>query len=859
MSVPPEKEIKRESPVEKAVFRLLNAMTKGSEPPPAVSILLQTLEDAQLLSFCIDAVPYFPHALHYVLHPFTWTESDYNSFYGFFWCCLGALTLNIALMIFVGVQFQKGSFRWMWPLVLLRWLSVLLTTVLFEPLVSIFVMAINCSHDEAGNFVVAAFPEVTCTGAHIPAIILGCIGVLLIVPFGLLINYVFVECEPNSRDPHAKAHGYMELLYMLLKIILVVLEQVSKSRDSKIALLIMLPILITSYARYQPYINQYMNSIRIGNLLSAFFWAIGSLVCQAYDPGNSPVPLTILALCIPLAHAIGKGLVLLSHNLIVGRVIGNLKRKMEYDGRDIEGGKGVDALLGTLSRRRSSIIQSVVLDSTGDVTRSDYAASLAEARHNLPRRLDALAAVGRFKEVAANKKARPTPVFRCPEEVEISCRFLRDSVVDSAALEIMRALFNEGVEQYPKHAGLALSYAYHIATYDTDPSSATYYVEAAEANNPPLDVRFRIFMEKREHEQATHAEDLARSSFNVASYVEFQSLQNQAISSHLNSLMALKAFWQNLLSDQVNDNTIASYMSVMHTSQAKASNFYKRLNARYPNSKQLIRLYAKYAFTVQNNQELGAQLLSQADDIEFREQRTARNKIDVEGSIEKFEGLRRRSGLPLSVDTAQNIEPPKNEPSSPSRKGFRSHLMAIPGSMSGDILANPGGVDEESYKPTVEALFEESGAIHDNHPYVAATGGSALPVTNGPSRVSVMAPPSALSSDYESGAGSAAEEAVDIKRWKPSVAKSATSSITSNKDARKMKAQRVQMKANLLMSINRYTLSGRLWIIVLLGLLIANYNESSKMFRGPGTFLDTLRQETRARRICLTHSILVRR
>ncbi|KAI8826086.1 uncharacterized protein EV422DRAFT_153126 [Fimicolochytrium jonesii] len=218
----PAYERQRRSPVERALFQLLFAMTKGAEFPHSVSVLIQVFEDLQLMAYSLKHhldVPYAPQWLASILHPADWTRDSWGVFVPVFWLCFAATMLTTGLMAYVAVQFQRGSFKYVWPLALLRYLSTLLTSLLFEPMVTIFLIALQCidSPDGTGK-VFSQFRTVSCNGANLSVLALGVLGLALLIPLGLLITYVFVECSPSSKNPHAKANGYCDLVYLVVKV-----------------------------------------------------------------------------------------------------------------------------------------------------------------------------------------------------------------------------------------------------------------------------------------------------------------------------------------------------------------------------------------------------------------------------------------------------------------------------------------------------------------------------------------------------------------------------------------------------------------------------------------------------------------
>ncbi|KAI8826087.1 uncharacterized protein EV422DRAFT_152365 [Fimicolochytrium jonesii] len=311
--------------------------------------------------------------------------------------------------------------------------------------------------------------------------------------------------------------------------------------------------------------------------------------------------------------------------------------------------------------------------------------------------------------------------------------------------------------------------------------------------------------------------------------------------------MCLKVFWQGLLSDQVNSNTVAAYLDTMHTTQGSASSAYKKLIERFPSSKQILRLYAKYLLTVENNAELSAQLLSQAEDIEFREQRDVRQRLEGPNGI-----------LPAANSAGYPSPPAVNYPeiagSMMSDKGttgrFHPSLSKVIGSTAHESVGFAGAASGRSMEISDD---EESGRGYQNARVTHFPEEEIEPPTAKIAKVSIKpevssAGLSLASYNDEAGGGPEAEA---VPRHKVGGARSTTSSATSNKDIRKMRAEKMRMMENLSTQIRRYILYERLWLLVLLGLIIANYDRSLQMFQAPDTFLSTLRVRTgRMLQIC---------
>ncbi|TPX66945.1 hypothetical protein SpCBS45565_g04121 [Spizellomyces sp. 'palustris'] len=897
----------RQSTLEKAIFQLLYAMTKGAEFSPAIGLIHQLVEDMQFLVVPWDSrtlIKYAPTWLDYVFDPFRWATHNYAYLRVVLWILFAGVMMTFVMVGVVAAQFKKGSFQWIWPLVLLRYSSTLISTVLFQPIVEIFVITVYCRTDPGtGNLIVGDMTEFTCFSAeHLPMFVSACLGIILMVPFGALINYVFVECEPGSRNPGAKAHGMCDLVYLICKIVFVIMQRSTVIDYQLISLFVIHPILIYTYTRYQPYFNGYMNSVRVGIFIATLLSAIVSMVTlktTAPEGSSSPIPIIFLLLCIPVGLVAGFWLTKAVRELIVRRIMYNIRLKLEIEGADTERGclSPAATLAPSILKRKKSLftpgMSSPIMATAVELENKGKSGHESkESGYCSPKTPKALAAIQEYRSVTARKSLRPPVVFKSWLEADIGCRFLRESVRDAAALEIMTIVFTEAVEQYPKHPGLALNYAYYLWTFGDDPGTAHYYVEgdfeltrvcacredlpiflnvhtAAKASSPSFDVRFRIFMEEREHEQESRAEDLAASSFNVASYVEYQSMERQAIESHLRSLTAMKLFWSSLAREQLNVKTFPAYLDVMYNTQSSATTYYEKLLDRFPNSKQILRLYAKYLLTVKNNQELGAQLLTQAEDIEYREQQEAHERamrVRTAGSgRQSVQSLNRYKSIAVMQGelTSAGSVPLPTEDGKRQGPGDQQSRRESTNAEDGISVQVPGTKTLEAPRrqtlPTIEDVPSGSDVFRSDdkdleRPPLAVFVEFAETKFNNNREPSPEVP---LQSTMSIGS-KITNENPPVLKVSLHRARSQTSSNNSNRDSRRQKAIRTRMRENMISSVRKCTLYGRVWFLLLLGLLIGNYHESSGMFNAPATFLSTLREDTKARRSCTTEALAIR-
>ncbi|KAJ3154598.1 hypothetical protein HDU89_007836 [Geranomyces variabilis] len=837
------------SSLETTVFTLLYTMCKDAEHRSIVAYALLILEDIQLWAFSWvpKAVFGLPAIVRKIFYPLYFVDS-YTGYAVLLWLCLAILVATIALIAFTAFSLNRGRFQWMWPLILLRNLSALITTVFFMPFLEIFVTLVVCQVDDStGQRVLTEFPEHECFGSNMPLFVLSIVGLLITLPFGLFLNYIYVIPKPDSRNPLAKAHGMLDVLYFLLKTLLVFVSLLTSIKVRLIIVMLISLVLIVAYLNYMPHFSHRVNSLRVSIFTSSL---VSSIVALASNVANSKsyAPLGILAGMVPIALAGGWIITERVRRGKVQRIMTLLRRRMEMQASQPEenklrGGEKKPQLLHTalqdrrtsLKRRGSSKHDLESGNGTGvPVVNVSAPCPSTDIGSDFMADVSDLATVEQYKTVFSRKAIILPTVFNTPMDADIACRFLRDAEISPASRKIMTLIFEQALEQYPKQAQLALMYTFYLSRWGDDADECLHQLHCAKSNHPSLDVRFRIFMEERDFQQNTRSEEVGASSLNVAAYVEYQSLERQAISSHLASLVAIKAFWAFLAADGVDTGILAGHLNSMHKTQKDAVEYYEKIIARYP-SKQILRMYAKYMLTIANNQEVGDQLLKRADDIEHQEgsgymHPAAKGSTEVPSAVtppQTAYGLGQVPGV-SAIRTETIMESPSGELEAPPvpRSSVPSHVR------DRDMTRSASFEVPQSFTSLPQNI-----TIHRSLPRKTAFGGMSEWAKN------ATPEPSFLERDEEQGRQAVAKEQATF-----GASRSQASSNNSSKELRRQKARSLRLTENLLAPIIRLAIFVRLCCLCLLGLLIANYLVSVSLFDAPDSFLASLEDATRARR-----------
>ncbi|KAI8820660.1 uncharacterized protein EV422DRAFT_567555 [Fimicolochytrium jonesii] len=819
----------RMSHFEKTIFTFLYTMCKDAEHSSIFAYFMIVVEDVQMISFSWDpeAVWGLPNVVRGIMYPLNFVEHNYK-----------VLQVLFGLSMCVIALTHRGGFQWIWPLILLRALSTVVATALFMPFMEIFVLTTVCeSNIDGGGHHLKYFPDNRCfTPEHLPIFILSVVGLAFTLPFGLFINYIYVIPRPDSKNPAAKAHGMLDVLYFVLKVVIVFVDVLIGTPGKLVVLVLANLTLIMAYLQYMPHFNKHVNNMRVALFSVSFLSSIVALAAAVQAQENH-AGLAFIFICVPFGLAGGWYATEYTLKMKTARTMARLQRKLQMN--EAEENKIALGAPRIRATRQNSITQSLHRAESRGMMRtaganidnlekgsgklrhsatapniSDYdkikqfrqGAESIEQPYAPKDPSDVLSLGGKKDPItdaatilqyhaAASRKAElPPVVFNAATDADIVCRFLRDCEITDTSRKIMVLVFEEALSQFPTNAQLSLMYTYYLACWGDDDDACLLQFAATNRCKPSLAVRFRIFMEKQDFEQHRDSADLLASQMDVASYVEFQSLERQAMSSHLASLTSMKSFWAALRADAKQVRNLGRILSLMHKSQSEASYAYEKLIKRYPKSKQILRLYAKYLITIGNSSERGAQLLDMAEEIESRE---------AQDSEKPF---RNRSPEP---------EP---EPSSFTR---------------GDDLASleSGTVPR---KKMVSALRMESIMSEASSTGFGTTGDDKPPEEKRKSTVlatTLFRMPS--------------ETAKDVAA---STRKSQASSMDSGKAMRKQRSMQGRLTDTLITRVLQVSVYVRACCLVLLGLLIANHTVSTTLFKAPESFLNTLEDATRARR-----------
>ncbi|KAJ3087187.1 hypothetical protein HK102_011643 [Quaeritorhiza haematococci] len=594
VDAPLEPAVSRYHELESLVFNVLYTMVRDNEPPKLQAMIALILEDIQMLSFPWNSkqnIYGLPQLLTYIFNPTALLVYDYTLLTYATWVAVGLLVITWVLMIFVGLSFNRGQFKAVWPLALLRFLSSSVATVLFTSFFEIFLQDLNCTTHNGEIVLKGQLPNtIQCYGSHLLLLIVASIGLILLIPFTIFFNLLYVDPNINSPDQMGKLNGRIDTLYQVVKIFLVLSEELIDNNAARTVIVAVLSVGIAYlFFRFQPFYSMGVNQIRVGILSAA---ALSSIVCciSSFLTNHGQIqtlgPFIALICTIPLGLMFGYFAtpMLLKH--IIRRTFANLRARLDAEqGKDAHKSEPKRAYDVPLTQKPS-------LSWAPDLESS----SMSQRPGDLLDRVPSI--------LASRKIKRPNRIFDYMWDVELACRFIHDVEQDEQTIGLMNIVFNAGLELFPKSSELQLIYAYYIATFDENQMEMAI-----------VQMRGEFAALRRS------IQDIPGGAVGATrSYVEYSSMEKQAKRSHVAALVALKSFWAYFNTEGATDmGRLGTLLENMHKTEKDASNFYEKLLRRFPKSKSILRMYASFLTAVKNNAELSQQYLNQADEIEAEE------------------------------------------------------------------------------------------------------------------------------------------------------------------------------------------------------------------------------------------------
>ncbi|TPX36490.1 hypothetical protein SmJEL517_g01314 [Synchytrium microbalum] len=536
------------------LFNVLFFTVYGNHSSTVLGLLAMVIEDLQIpvfyLSSRLSAVYYVPDVVGNAVET-RYEKYGITLFTAFFGVAAGLVFLTALNILWVAYGFVRGHHKYVWPITTLRLLGAFVPTVLFIPILDILTTSFDCS-----DSVTTGFGSLACTSVtRMPFIIVSSVTIFTFLPVTFLINLLFLDADPVNKDPGAKTHGRVEIVYAVLKTILSFVWKVSPDGNmlAKVGVVLCLSLTMLLFSIfYYPYYNSRINHMRIATYFASTCLGLVSMVATVitFYTGASQGPSVYMLLLSAFFPA-----------WIVGYF--GSQTWLSY----IQ--QSTMTRLAAYTEGKTEYPVFWVWPHVEIVARSFIATLNARNRHPKPQQ--------------------------------------RDSILN---------VFKHGQKEFPHHSYMHVQRATYYLYVGASKNEFNKALKKSEELHPAFDGQFQChFMSQmnNQNHQATFLGPEIR--LDVASFAEFRKLDKTAKVNHQLALQWQKVLWQSVQRSHVTLEYLEAISAELYARSEDANEAYGQLVTRFPKSEVLLRFYAK-CLEVTNEAVKAAALLARADALE---------------------------------------------------------------------------------------------------------------------------------------------------------------------------------------------------------------------------------------------------
>ena len=138
------------------------------------------------------------------------------------------ITLVVLVLLditYVSYALSKKNLTLLWPVKLLRNVVSLFVTVLFLPLLQLFVSMLACAENETETgYVHSNYRDVECwTGTHIIHAVAAILVSILFIIISIIVCLTYYESRTTTNDPSARTNSRTDTFHMIDKILCIAL------------------------------------------------------------------------------------------------------------------------------------------------------------------------------------------------------------------------------------------------------------------------------------------------------------------------------------------------------------------------------------------------------------------------------------------------------------------------------------------------------------------------------------------------------------------------------------------------------------------------------------------------------------
>jgi len=514
-------------------------------------------------------------------------DTNYSLYITFFYIGLAVVALVYAMSFYVSFLFNRKKAVFSWPVVILKNVLLLFTTIFFLPFFEYFITIPACVENTAGTTVHTFFSEVECwKNGHIIHGVFAIISAIFFIVVSLTASLTFFEYKNTNNDPTARVSSRPNFLVNVYQMIMIICLTFLTGDQFQVILLAL--ILIGSVVIF---VKFYFNSPYHDEIIAKLWACIAAInlwtavmVVFSRIMENTLFEGSIIAwlLGIPFVVLI----ILTNRDNRIDLLLINVNKFQ--NGEEIQ--SQIRYILKLIDWQATNKNAAILLDGYLEIHKQSCNMDDCPLRQKSIKN-------NRFTKSLMNQDESLNEKY-------------------AILIQLLYKMYDQGIKKFPNANALRISYSFFLLEKMHSKQQALQELTQAEQNRPSVDEQFVIFRYKKLIEdEIAESQNEGQGGLDVVSEVSFQNnLRNLQANIEKSALLHME-FWSQLSEDNPDLAKLSDIGSKINSSvQYVEDNWFKLLKVNANNAKSM-RLYGKYLIEIINDKETGDSLLEKARTI----------------------------------------------------------------------------------------------------------------------------------------------------------------------------------------------------------------------------------------------------
>jgi hypothetical protein len=522
-----------------------------------------------------------------------------------FFIAVAWVLVLVTLTFHAMYQFVTNKFTSLFSLRIVRTMGQLSAGILFIPLLSMLASTFECTSPENGWR--ASGYDCSTTGFLVLEVLSIALSVSLFF-LSSMFALVFYDSNPLSKNLIAKAHGRVELIFLIAEVLLVFVCNIFNRQLNPWVIVATLvgsaALWLAALLLLMPFYRHAMNT---ANIVIACLFLYSSL-CMVFNEGYEAIDAAVMIYLGAPAAA------------LAGIALSNMRATQIVKTPPIRMNSVFDIEL----KCRYLLHQALWGHPTDHVT---FGFSAEAAINSAAARDPAKPNAGAHGH-AIKLDGESPPISNIVEDVDAvdeqdDRAAATRRLIPQESIQQAHAIFTQAVTRFRQSPMLHIFFARFYAVFQGNKHMQMSHLLQAERRQPPLDIAYLVFQSRKLAEN----DNGSSGQLSAINRVTFEKYTADARKYVLRASTRQVAFWMELCDNVPDLSRLHQLSSEMNIAITNAEHAFSELFTLNPQSLVIMRLYAAFNLHVTCHTDKANALLADADRIEDQKSKDHRNEI----------------------------------------------------------------------------------------------------------------------------------------------------------------------------------------------------------------------------------------